>query len=299
MRRILATFLAVLALSCVVSADLVGDLGQAVVDIVYTGIYNAVYDLLSELMDLVLSLLIWNPPLIWAYDAWNTIRILITSMYLAVITFAGLKLMIGTLADGNERSTLKKWLGGSIISLILVNMSYALYEFILEFNVALSALMFQETELSGFLAASAAFLILLIFLTTIVLLVIILLMVRITIVLWGVVLFPIGIFLYYFPPTKRFGKLLNTLLIANIFLQFFEVVCLSIAMDAFSAMGESFTGTVFNAVFGMSMMVLMLAVPLITYGFATIAGVILNKTTEVVTNVVPIPTESFKIRGKK
>ena len=299
MRIVLATFLVVLLLSCLVSADLVGDLGQALVDIVYTGIYNAVYDLLSELMDLVLSLLIWNPPLEWAYDAWNTIRILITSMYLAVITFAGLKLMTGTLAGGNERSTLKRWLGGSIISLLLVNMSFALYEFILEFNVALSALMFQEPELSGFLAASAAFLILLILFTTIVLLVIILLLIRITIVLWGVVLFPIGIFLYYFPPTKRFGKLLNTLLLANIFLQFFEVVCLSIAMDAFSAMGESFTGTVFNAVFGISMMMLMLAVPLITYGFATIAGMILHKTTEVVTNVVPIPVGSFKIRGKK
>jgi len=295
----MAVVLTLAFLSCLVSADLIGDLGTALVDIVYTEIYNAFYDLLSGMMDIILDMLIWNPPLSPAYDAWNSVRTVITSIYLVVITFAGLKLMTGTLVGANERSTLKKWVGGSILSLILVNMSFALYEFIIEFNVALSALMFHEPPLSGFLAAVAAFLILMILFTGVVLVVITMLIGRLILVLVGVVFFPIGIFLYYLPPTKRFGKLMCTLMIANIFIQFLEVVCLRIAMDAFGAMGGSFEGTIFNAVFGMAMMMLMLTVPIFAYGLATIGGMILHKTTEIVTNVIPMPVESFRIRGKQ
>jgi len=292
----LALFLSLICLSSLASADLVGDLGQAIVDAIYTPIYNAFYELMTEFMELVLDILIWNPPLDTAYDAWDTVRTVISSMYLVVITYAGLKLMIGTMAGGNERATLKKWVGGSILSLILVNMSFGLYEFLLEFNVALSALMFQEPNLGGFLAASASFTMLMMLQTPMVLLVIMILMIRIILILVGVVFFPIGIFLYYFPPTKRFGKLLNTLILTNIFIQFFEVVCLRISMDAFGAMGDSFSGTLFNAVFGFAMLQLMLFVPLVAYGFAAIAGIILHKATEVVTNVVPLPVDTFKTR---
>ncbi len=292
----LALFLSLICLSSLASADLVGDLGQAIVDAIYTPIYNAFYELMTEFMELVLDILIWNPPLDTAYDAWDTVRTVISSMYLVVITYAGLKLMIGTMAGGNERATLKKWVGGSILSLILVNMSFGLYEFLLEFNVALSALMFQEPNLGGFLAASASFTMLMMLQTPMVLLVIMILMIRIILILVGVVFFPIGIFLYYFPPTKRFGKLLNTLIFTNIFIQFFEVVCLRISMDAFGAMGDSFNGTLFNAVFGFAMLQLMLFVPLVAYGFAALAGIILHKATEVVTNVVPLPVDTFKTR---
>lgn len=47
-------------------------------------------------------------------------------------------------------------------------------------------------------------------------------------------------------------------------------------------------------------MYLMLIVPLISYGFAAIAGTILHKATEVVTNVVPVPIhlENLRVRGR-
>ena len=199
-----------------------------------------------------------------------------------------------------DEATLKKWVGGSIVSLLLVNMSYVLYELIIQFNVGLSALVYEQPNMQGFIIAAAAFLLLMVFQTMAVLLVILLMIVRALLLLVGVVLFPIGIFLYYFPPTKRFGKLITTLVLANIFMQFFEVLCLRVSMDAFGSIGGSFTGSIFNAVFGMAMMGLMLFVPLISYGFAAIAGMIIHKATEVVTNVVPVPInlDTFRTRGK-
>jgi len=298
--RKLTVLLVLIFTSSLVSADLIGDLGKTLADAVYTPLYNAFYDLLTEFMNLVLEILVWNPPLDPAYDSWNIIRTVITSMYLAVLTYAGLKLMAGTMLGEDERNTLKKWVGGTVVSILLVNMSYVLYELVIQLNVGLSALVFKQPSLQGFIVASAAFILLMVVQTSAVLLVILLLIVRNLLVLVGVVLFPIGIFLYYFPPTRRFGKLINTLVFANIFIQFFEVLCLRVCMDMFGSIGESFTSSVFNAVFGIAMMLLMLLVPLISYGFAAVAGLLLHKATEVITNVVPIPIhfDGLRTRGK-
>lgn len=299
MKRISLFLLALLLVPCV-RADLIGDLGKTLADAIYTPVYNSLYELMTEFMNLVLEILVWNPPLDIAYDAWNIIRTVITSMYLAVLTYAGLKLMAGTLLGEDERNTLKKWVGGTIISILLVNMSYVLYEIIIQFNVGLSALVYEQPNLQGFIIASAAFILLMSVQTSAVLLVILLLIVRALLLLVGVVLFPIGIFLYYFPPTKRFGKLIVTLIFANIFIQFFEVLCLRVCMDAFGSIGGSITSSIFNAVFGMAMMLLMLFVPLGSYGFAAIAGTLLQKATQVVTNIVPIPIhlDAFRTRSK-
>ncbi|VVB54984.1 Uncharacterised protein [uncultured archaeon] len=301
MRKLVLAVLSIAFATSTASADLIGDLGKTLVEAVYTPAYNAVYALLTAFMQLVLDILVWNPPLDSAYDAWSIVRTVITSMYLVVLTYAGLKLMAGTMVGENERSTLKKWVGGSILSLLLVNMSYVLYESVIQLNVGLSALVYKQPNIQGFIAASAAFIILLSLQTSIVMLVILLLIVRTLLVLVGVVLFPIGIFLYYLPPTRRFGKLIITVIFANIFIQFFEVLCLRVCLDMFGAIGGSFTSSVFNTMFGMAMMLLMLFVPLVSYGFATLTGMILQKATEVVTNVVPMPVhlDTFRTRGKQ
>jgi len=300
MRKALILFTIVALTASLASADLIGDLGKTLSEAIYTPIYNSIYTLLTEFMNLVLEILVWNPPLDSAYESWNIIRTVITSMYLAVLTYAGLKLMAGTMMGEDERNTLKKWVGGTIVSILLVNMSYVLYEFVIELNVGLSALVFQPPNLTGFIAASSAFIVLLSIQWSTVLLVILLLIVRTLLVIVGVTFFPIGIFLYYFPPTKRFGKLIITVIFANIFVQFFEILCLRVCLDAFSAIGGSITSSVFNAVFGMAMMLLMLFVPLIAYGFATLTGMLLHKATEVVNSVVPIPInlDTFRTRGK-
>jgi hypothetical protein len=282
-----------------VHADLIGDLGKTLTDAVYTPLYNSVYNMLSEFMSLVFQVLVWNPPLDSAYDSWNIVRTVISSLYLAVLTYAGLKLMTGTLLGEDERNTLKKWVGGTVISILLVNMSYTLYGLVIQLNVGLCALVFKHPNFQGFITASAAFYLLLSFEAGLVLLVILLLILRTLIVLVGVVLFPIGIFFYYFPPMKRFGKFINTIIFANIFIQFFEVLCLRICFDAFGVMGNEFTSTVFTAVFGITVMLLMLFVPIVAYGFAALSGIMIHKATNMVTKVVPIDLSSFKTRGKQ
>ena len=92
MKKFLLFFLALLLTQCV-RADLIGDLGQTLADAVYTPIYNSLYELMTEFMNLVFEILVWNPSLDPAYDSWNAVRTVITSMYLAILTYAGLKLM--------------------------------------------------------------------------------------------------------------------------------------------------------------------------------------------------------------
>ena len=160
-------------------ADLIGDLGKTLTDAVYTPIYNSVYSMLSEFMNLVFQILVWNPPLDSAYDSWNIVRTVITTLYLAVLTYAGLKLMVGTLLGEDERNTLKRWVGGTVVSILLVNISYPLYGLIIQLNVGLSALVFKTPNIQGFIIASAAFFLLLSFETGLVLLAILLLILRI------------------------------------------------------------------------------------------------------------------------
>lgn len=300
MKKILFLLLALIFAASSVSADLIGDLGKTLTDAVYTPIYNSIYSLLNELMNLVVDILIWNPPLDSAYNSWNIVRAAITSVYVGVLTYAGLKLMAGTLMGEDERSTLKRWVGGTVVSILVVNMSYVLYSWIIQLNVGLAAMVYRPPNFEGFVAASAAFLVLLGAHSGIVLVVILLLILRALIVLVGVVVFPIGLFLYYFPPTRRFGKFINTILIANIFIQFFEVLCLRVCFDAFSSIGNEFTSAIFTAMFGMTVMLLMLFVPLVAYGFSAISGMILGKATGAITKVVPVPIRlnDFKVRGK-
>lgn len=76
---------------------------------------------------------------------------------------------------------------------------------------------------------------------------IIILAVRYIIVAFGVVFFPIGIFLYFIEPAKKYGKLIMNFLLVSISLTFFDAVILLVS--------SQLVGTEFFSNFKMMLMI--------------------------------------------
>ena len=236
---------------------------NGIVDAIIQTIHNSLYNLLVGLMELVIELLIYNPPLEPVYDLWNEVRLIVTSLYVIVLIIAGYRLLAGVVMDSNPSITFREWVIKTIASIILVTVSFELFQLILDFEKALSASLFVNPELSGFLVASASVLLILFINVSLVLGVILMFILRHILVMVGAVFFPIVLFLYLLPPTRRIGQTFLTMLAVIIFLPFVEILLLRLAMVAFSSMGSSFEGTLFNAVFGLGMMLMMLLTPAI------------------------------------
>ena len=267
---------------------------KGLVDLIVQGIHDSLYSLLAELMDLVIELLIYNPPLEPAYDLWNEVRMIVTSLYVLVLIAAGYRLLVGVVMDSNPSRTFREWVIKTIASIILVTVSFDLYQLILDFEKVLSASLFVNPDLSGFLVASASVLLILFINVFLVIGVILMFILRHMLVMAGVIFFPIVLFLCLLPPTRRIGQTFLTMLAVIIFLPFVEVLLLRMAMAAFSSMGSSFEGTLFNAVFGLGLMLMMLLTPPILLqacfnAGATISGAVesTRQVTRIITRTIP------------
>jgi len=84
---------------------------------------------------------------------------------------------------------------------------------------------------------------------------------RYIMVLFGVILFPLSIFCYLFPLTKRWGSIILNQILVFIFMPVPQVLCLRVAMLAFSEM-EGFHSVLFNSIFALGMMLLFVLIPI-------------------------------------
>lgn len=162
---------------------------------------------------------------------WTIILYVLSLFYGLLLLYSGFNFIISGY-DSEKRARAKEWLRNIFIMIVLIQASYFLYSLIIEINSLLTAGIINLIDNSFFLLTAdniinvglqfffgLAYVIVLGFS-------VIFLTLRYVIVAAGIILVPIGIFLYFIPPVKDYGKLILSFLGTCVFLSFFDVIIL-------------------------------------------------------------------------
>jgi len=232
--------------------------------------YGMLESLVEGMLSLLVDLIAYNPDINAVHSVWTDVVGIITSLYIIVFIVSGIALLAGTIT-GNPGRTFREWVLKSIAGLILVNASFELYELILGLEEAMVKEVFVNADLSGFIVAGGVSIILFIIDLALLLGVAIVFLLRHILVMVGAVFFPLSIFLYLLPPTRRIGSVLLNLMFMAVFMPFFWALLLRISMACFCAMSPDFGGF-FNAIFGMSILLLLIAMPFLLFKISFLVG---------------------------
>lgn len=249
-----------------VGTEPVGGIVKAVLDFLVGWMADMLHELISGLMNLLVEMMAYNPDLSVAYGLWNEVRTIVNGFFVLTFVLAGIAMLAGSIMGSPPGRLIKQWLLKTLASIVLVNASFDLYSLIVGLEGALvRELLFTNLDIGGFVMAGATAILILFIDSFLVLGVILVFIIRHVLVLAGAVFFPMILFLWLLPPSRRIGSALLTLTFIIIFLPFAEALCLKVAMLAFSSMGGSFSGTLFNGIFGLGAMGMMILVPLVLF----------------------------------
>ena len=165
---------------------------------------------------------------------WAIILYVLSIFYGLLLLYAGMNFMF---SGHNEvkRAKSKEWFQNVFLMILFTQMSFFLYGMILDVSSLLTAGMMNLVNEEFFLLTAdniinigLQFFFALFYVLTL-LLTMLILMIRYLTVAIGVVLFPIGIFLYFIPPVQDYGKLILNYLGICIFIGFFDSVIFLVA----------------------------------------------------------------------
>ncbi len=165
---------------------------------------------------------------------WAIILYVLSIFYGLLLLYAGMNFMF---SGHNEvkRAKSKEWFQNVFLMILFTQMSFFLYAMILDVSSLLTAGMMNLVNEEFFLLTAdniinigLQFFFALFYVLTL-LLTMLILMIRYLTVAIGVVLFPIGIFLYFIPPVQDYGKLILNYLGICIFIGFFDSVIFLVA----------------------------------------------------------------------
>lgn len=195
------------------------------------GIINAP---LQPLLDLTRSLLTEPINLSLFLPLWSIILYALSLFYGLLMFYSGFNFIVSG-HDAVKRARAKEWFRNIFIMIVLIQASYFIYSLTIETNSLLTAgimnlindqffLLTADNIINIGLQFFFGLLYVLILIITVIFLTL-----RYLIVAAGVVFVPIGIFLYFIPPLKDYGKLILNFLGVCIFLSFFDVLILLVS----------------------------------------------------------------------
>jgi len=184
---------------------------------------------IQPLLTLIKNLLIDPVNLQPMSSLWAIILYILSIFYGLLLLYSGFNLMLSG-HDAAKRAKSKEWFQNIFLMIIFTSASFYLYELILEIASSLTVGMMSLVEPDFFLftldnIVNVGFEFFLggIYVLVLILTVLILTM-RYLVVAMGVVLFPIGIFLYFVPPVQSYGKLILNYLGVCISIVFFDAI---------------------------------------------------------------------------
>lgn len=236
------------------------NLPQGIVNALIEILYNMLKELIEGMLGLVVELLRRNPDISVVYGLHLEVVGIITSFYALVFVLSGIAIILSSIMDKDVGRTFREWVLGSIMGIVLTLGSWEIYGWILGLEEAMVQEVFTNVELSGIIMAGAISILLFFIDFTLLLGVIVMLITRSILVLVFCVFFPITIFLFLFPPTRKFGGMFLNMTLIALFLPFFWALLIRISLIAFASMSPSFGG-IFNALFGISVLALLYVLP--------------------------------------
>lgn len=210
---------------------------------------------LQPLLTLIKDLLTADVSIDIFYPVWQAVCYGLSFFYLILFVYAGFLFLT---AGGNpiKRSKAKEALQNYVLMIILIAASYYLYDLILSLCSTLSTALLGIIDENFFLltfdnfvniALEGVFVTLYLLALLIALL---LLVIRYIVVSFGVILFPIGIFCYFIPPLRGYGRFILNLLAIFIFIVIIDLLIILVCSKIVeSSVFENFTILVMIASF--------------------------------------------------
>ncbi|MEM3555676.1 MAG: hypothetical protein QXF56_03090 [Candidatus Micrarchaeia archaeon] len=150
---------------------------------------------------------------------------LLAPLYLLILTWSGVRIMTGGGLESqvNARITIQN----SLVSMLIVAFSLPIYKLLINLSQLLSAY-FITAPFPEVGYPSVTTLALFLLLLPLLILFVVFLIIRFFFISFGVLLFPIGVFLYFFSPTKPYGRLLLSLVFFFLFIQLILSLIISV-----------------------------------------------------------------------
>ncbi len=195
------------------------------------------YDFFIDLLNAPLQPLLWlvrtlleTPPASDIFHGiWAIILYCISMFYGLLFIYSGFQFLF----SGHNiirREMAKDWLKNTVIMIVLVNASFYLYKLVLELGSALTTSVLSMVDEHFFLITAdnivnigleflfVTFYVITLFVT------VFFLIIRYLVVAFGVIFVPIGIFCYFIPPLKSYGRLILNILGMFIFITFLDAI---------------------------------------------------------------------------
>ena len=192
----------------------------------FLSLFNAPLQLLlSFIQNLLTSQINLNP----FASIWAIVIYVLSLFYGLLLLYSGFNFIISGY-DTTKRAKAKQWFQNIFIMIVLIQGSYFLYSLIIDLSMYMTAGVINLIDPQFFLLTadnlvSAGLQFLLVPVYVIVLLITALfLTLRYIAIVAGIALAPIGIFLYFIPPLKGYGKLILNSLGICIFVTFFDAI---------------------------------------------------------------------------
>jgi len=201
---------------------------------------NSLKEFNTSLLTLAAILISVNPDPMSMFSLWQAIITVISCFYLLVFLIIGFKFLVGG-QNIQKREEAKESLKNAVVMIIAIQLSFYFYQLGLELATAITQFLWVTGFEQFFMVAtySGAGIIMLLAMAVSVIFALITLFARYLFLLMGVVLFPIGIFLYLIPSFKTWGKIIFNFLGIVLAMQFIDVILLvATGQIAFALAGE-------------------------------------------------------------
>jgi len=181
---------------------------------------------LMPLLSFIKSLMTANVQLSLFASLWAIVLYILSLFYGLLLFYAGFNFMVSGY-DAAKRAKAKEWLRNIVIMIVLVQTSYFLYSSTLEINNRMTSGIMNMIDPHFFQITADNIinigleLIFTVFYVTSLFITSLLLTLRYIIIASGIVFVPVGVFLYFIPPLRDYGKLILSFLGTCIFISFF------------------------------------------------------------------------------
>lgn len=165
------------------------------------------------------------------HSLWAIIIYIISLFYGLFFLFSGFNFMISGY-DAAKREKAKEWFRNIVLMVLFVQSSFLIYDLIIELGSLLTSGVLNMIPSEFFKITVNSFsdigttIVLLLFYIIILIITLLLLGLRYLTVAMGVVFLPLGIFFYFIPPLRSYGKLIINTLLVIIFVNFFSAIIL-------------------------------------------------------------------------
>jgi len=208
--------------------DSMAEIPEAVVDAFFSGVRDVIAGFVSPLFGLIKELMLHSIEPLDHVDLWLLVVTVISLCYGLLFLLVGFKFLLGSY-DAVQRAQAKEWLKNAVVMVVAVNASLILYSLLLGLSSGMTSFLWSSQlepllELSETSTLNLLWVVVLAFNAFFA---VISLFMRQVFLVAGIMLFPIGVFLYLIPPVRAFGYSILAVLVAVAFMPVVDVIVLT------------------------------------------------------------------------